>query len=139
MAPFQAKAILGEPIKKWDIIGIVFGFIGMLMIIRPFGSTSSDVTDVSSVDQDSSGVSKDLIGSGISLFAAFNAALAIIYIRKLSDQVHCTLQPMYYMLAMAIFCPIWSLFMPVKNVTALTDYRISLYLAVLGLALIAFG
>lgn len=33
MAPFTAKAILGEPIKKWDIIGILFGFTGMLMII----------------------------------------------------------------------------------------------------------
>lgn len=33
MAPFLGKAILGEPIKKWDIIGILCGFSGMLMII----------------------------------------------------------------------------------------------------------
>ena len=33
----------------------------------------------------------DLIGCGISLAAALCAALAIIYIKKLADQVHCTL------------------------------------------------
>ena len=36
MAPFLGKAILGEPIKKWDIIGIICGFGGMLMLIQPF-------------------------------------------------------------------------------------------------------
>lgn len=31
-----------------------------------------------------------MIGCGFSLVAAINAALAIIYIKKLSNQVHCT-------------------------------------------------
>lgn len=82
---------------------------------------------------------RDMIGSGISLLAAFNAALAIIYIRKLSGQVDCTIQPMYYMLSMSIFCPIWSLVIPVTKVANLTDYRDSLYLAIFGLALVLFG
>ena len=33
MAPFLGKAILGEQVKKWDIIGILFGFCGMLMLV----------------------------------------------------------------------------------------------------------
>lgn len=33
MAPFLGKAILGEPIRKWDIIGILCGFSGMLMLV----------------------------------------------------------------------------------------------------------
>ena len=33
MAPFLGRAILGEPIKKWDIIGILCGFGGMLMLV----------------------------------------------------------------------------------------------------------
>ena len=33
MAPFLGQAILGEPIKKWDIIGILCGFGGMLMLV----------------------------------------------------------------------------------------------------------
>ena len=36
MAPFLGKAILGEPIKKWDIVAIVCGFAGMLMLVHPF-------------------------------------------------------------------------------------------------------
>ena len=33
MAPFLGKAILGEQVKKWDIIGICFGFCGMLLLV----------------------------------------------------------------------------------------------------------
>ena len=33
MAPFLGKAILGEPIKKWDVIAILCGFAGMLMLV----------------------------------------------------------------------------------------------------------
>ena len=36
MAPFFSYLILGEKVKKWDIIGILIGFIGMLMLVRPF-------------------------------------------------------------------------------------------------------
>ena len=79
-----------------------------------------------------------MIGCGISLLAALNAALAIIYIRKLSDKVHYALQPMYYMLGMSFFCPIWSLAIPVTKAVNLTSYTTSLYLAVFGLAMVGF-
>ena len=36
MAPFLSRAILGEPIKKWDIIAILCAAVGMFMIIQPF-------------------------------------------------------------------------------------------------------
>lgn len=81
----------------------------------------------------------DLIGCGISLAAALCAALAIIYIKKLADQVHCTLQPMYYMLGMSVFCPIWSLVLPVTKAADLTLYGWQLYLSMFGLACVAFG
>ncbi len=45
---------------------------------------------------------------------------------------------MYYMLGMAVFCPIWSLVLPVKNVENLTMYSWELYAAVFGLASVAF-
>ena len=70
--------------------------------------------------------------------AAVNAALAIIYIRKLADQVHCAVQPMYYMMGMSVFCPVWSLVLPVKKAADLTLYGYELYLAIIGLALVAF-
>ena len=37
MAPFLSRAILGEPIKMWDIIAILCGFGGMLLLVHPFG------------------------------------------------------------------------------------------------------
>ena len=33
MSPFLAKWMVDERIKTWDIVGIVFGFIGMLMMV----------------------------------------------------------------------------------------------------------
>ena len=36
MAPFLSYFILGEPVRRWDIIGVMVGFVGMLMLIRPF-------------------------------------------------------------------------------------------------------
>jgi len=36
IAPFLARWMLKEPIKKWDIIGIVLGFTGMLLIVQPW-------------------------------------------------------------------------------------------------------
>ena len=96
MAPFMSKAILGEPVKKWDIIGILCGFGGMLMLVQPFKEMRTDpalLTDLTSSTEDEIEPSgrNDLLGCGISLLAAVNAALAIIYIRKLADQVHCSL------------------------------------------------
>jgi len=45
---------------------------------------------------------------------------------------------MYYMLAMAVFCPIQGLVLPVKDVIDLTLYSWQLYLGVFGLACVAF-
>lgn len=36
MAPFLGRAMLGEVVKKWDVIGILCGFAGMLLLIQPF-------------------------------------------------------------------------------------------------------
>ena len=33
MAPFLSYCILGEPVKKWDIIAVICGFVGMLMLV----------------------------------------------------------------------------------------------------------
>ena len=79
-----------------------------------------------------------MIGCGIAVSAALCAALAIIYIRKLADQVNAAVQPMYYMLGMAIYCPLQSLFIPVTKAAELTLYGWELYLATFGLAVVAF-
>ena len=124
IAPFLGRAILGEAIKKWDIIAIMLGFGGMLMLVNPFGSSEDPATTTVEADteMEEGGKMRDLIGCGIAVLAATNAALAIIYVRKLSDQVHVTLPPLYYWLIFCLSCPIWSLVLPVKEVGELTVY-----------------
>lgn len=42
MCPFMAHYICGEKIKLWDIIGILFGLTGMILIIHPWNMAVSD-------------------------------------------------------------------------------------------------
>ena len=45
---------------------------------------------------------------------------------------------MYYMLGMSVFCPIWSMIVPVTKAADIAIYGWELYLAVFGLAVIYF-
>lgn len=36
IAPFLASWMLKEPVKKWDLIGIILGFNGMLCLVQPW-------------------------------------------------------------------------------------------------------
>ena len=98
---------------------------------------TSSTTEITQSEEENSGMN-DLIGCGLALIAALNAALAIIFVRKLADQVHCAITPMYYMMGMCIFCPIWLLVIPIQKATDLTLYGYELYLAIFGLALVYF-
>ena len=42
MIPFFARIIVKEKILKWDFVGILIGFIGMVLVIEPFGKLSLD-------------------------------------------------------------------------------------------------
>ena len=72
MCPFLARCILNEPIKTWDIIAVLVGFVGTLMLVQPFAKS----------DQESG---SDLIGCIIGLASGFFAALAVVYLRKLAE------------------------------------------------------
>jgi drug/metabolite transporter (DMT)-like permease len=76
MSPFIAKFMLGEKIKKWDIIGITIGFIGMLMIIQPFDNKGVTA---------SKGWLVTVIGCILALMAAYMSATALVYIKKLNN------------------------------------------------------
>ena len=72
MCPFLARCILNENIKLWDIIAVIFGFIGTLMVVQPFGESEEDGAN-------------DIIGCTIGLGSAIFAALAVVYLRKLAE------------------------------------------------------
>jgi len=38
---FFSWIMLGEIISKWDIVGIIGGFIGMLMVMQPFKTSEN--------------------------------------------------------------------------------------------------
>ena len=113
MCPFLARCIIGEAIKLWDIVAIVLSFIGMLMLVQPFGGgqPAQEVLDGVTTESEPS---TDLLGCSIALLAALFAALAVVYLRKLADQVHFTVVPMYNLLGATILSPIWSIIAPVK-------------------------
>ena len=88
------------------------------MLVQPFGGSepTAEVFDGVTVQRESS---TDLIGCLIALIAALFAALAVVYLRKLADQVHFTVVPMYNLLGATLLSPIWSIIAPVKTVDAL--------------------
>ena len=42
MLPFMAKCMLGEKIKLWDIVGIISGFVGVLILVQPWKVPEDD-------------------------------------------------------------------------------------------------
>jgi len=40
---FLASQLLDEQIKKWDIVGILLGFVGMVLLVRPWESKEGDL------------------------------------------------------------------------------------------------
>jgi len=83
--PFLAAYILQEHVKKWDVIGIIFGFTGMLLLVQPWKDTTGNITLVN-----------DLIGSSFGLASGFLAAVAMVYTRQLATNLHFTVQPFYF-------------------------------------------
>ncbi len=78
-APFLASWMLKEPVRKWDLIGIVLGFSGMLCLVQPWKS-NLNVSESA----------KDFIGCCFGGIAALTAAIAIIYTRRLTGSLHYT-------------------------------------------------
>ena len=118
--PFLATYILNEKVKTWDIIGIIFGFTGMMLLVQPWKSAEN----ISAAN--------DLLGSIFGILSGVLAAVALIYTRKIATNIHFTVQPFYFQLATNIMSSIWSL------VPFHTDkspiYSFQMYLCVLALA-----
>ena len=68
MIPFFAACILGDKIRKLDIIAIIFSFIGMFLIIQPFGNHAQN--------QD---FKNDTMGIIMAFLGAVASTLAVVY------------------------------------------------------------
>jgi drug/metabolite transporter (DMT)-like permease len=102
LIPFLADKMLGEAIKKWDIIGILLGFIGMICLTRPWASANEESKN-------------DLIGCFFGCLAATTMALAMVYTRKLASgqyKIHWSSQTFHYVFAGLIMNSIWGFAQP---------------------------
>jgi drug/metabolite transporter (DMT)-like permease len=78
MLPFMAKWILGEKVRFWDVVGIVSGFAGVLIMVQPWKVPEAVPGEVDPT------FSMDMIGCGIAVIAALFAAVAITMMRRLA-------------------------------------------------------
>jgi len=101
--PVIAHFYLHEKMYKWDIIGIILAFVGMLLIIQPFKADEEGVVKEFST-------LSDIVGALCSLFAAFNSATVIIMMRLLSTKIHNSIIAFHYFLGGLIISPVWSFF-----------------------------
>ena len=123
--PFLAYKMLGEPIKKWDIIGILLGFVGMICLVRPWVSSEEDLA-----------VKSDLIGCTFGFLAAVSMAIGMIYTRRLASgtyKIHWSVQTFYYVFAGLIMNAVWGF---IKPSLKQTHYSAEFYLWAVGLAMI---
>lgn len=90
----------------------MIGFAAMVMIIQPFKMIKTpDLED----GQDSAAAQKlkeesnhEILGDVLALMAAVAGALAIIFVRKVSQDLHNSVIGFYYTLGNLIFSPLWS-------------------------------
>lgn len=106
MIPFFALCILKEPLRKQDIIAIIISFVGMILIIQPFKTDSLE-----SVEGESfwDSFKYELVGIVFALLGAVSGALAIIFNRKVSQELHFTVVAFWYVSSNVLLCPIWSI------------------------------
>ena len=80
-----------------------------------------------------------MIGCLIALCAAFFGGLAVVYLRKLADQIHFTLVPLYNQLGAALLAPIWTTISPVTKVSDLPIYGWAFFLMIIATVIVSFG
>jgi drug/metabolite transporter (DMT)-like permease len=127
VVPFLAYWIIGEPVKKWDIIGISSGIVGMLLIVRPWA------------DADFKGFLNDMIGCSFAIASAITASLALVYIRKLASgefKINWTINTLYFMIALNLINSLWEFGRPSPKVT-LYSGEMYLWALVIGLIFVA--
>ena len=115
MLPFMAKCLLGEKIKVWDVIGIIAGFSGVLILVQPWKVPEDEMGNNSFAD--------NMIGCGFAVGAAISAALALTFLKRLTNRVNFEVIPFYYCLGSCLLMPLWTLVAdPVKTSAELPVY-----------------
>ena len=86
--PFLAYFFIGEQISKIDVLALLMGFIGIIMINNPFSEYDSS--------------NSELFGGFIAALGGIFASFAWVVIRKMGGKVHFTVPPFYFSLGWTI-------------------------------------
>jgi drug/metabolite transporter (DMT)-like permease len=117
-SPFIAFYTLGETVKSADLIGVVLGFGGMLLMLQPWSS------------QEQNSLETDIIGFVWALLGAVVSAWLFVFCRMISNTFHYTVPLFFYMQLSCLSTPLVKLFTPDTRVGMLPIYSLELYLYV---------
>ena len=132
MLPFFARCILKEKILKWDVLGICIGFAGMILIVQPY----KVVGNAPQSDENKAALLNEIIGDLLALAAAVAGALAIVYVRQVTQNLHNSVIGFYYTLSNLLLAPLWTFIVQRK---AFPEYSWALFGILIGTGLLYFA
>lgn len=94
--------VIAEPLRTLDLVGVGFGTLGMLLIVKPWQAESQSAVN-------------ELIGSAFSLLGAFCNAYACVLQRKISlggAEVHWILCSFWFFVSFVVIGGTWGFFLP---------------------------
>lgn len=100
--PYFCGLINKDKILKWDVIGIIGGLVGMLLVVQPFKEHTAHKA-----------FWEDLVGCMIAFLACLLCALGVVYVQKLAKSgVHFTVSCFYFGVGSLFTSPLITYFKP---------------------------
>ncbi|SMN22055.1 similar to Saccharomyces cerevisiae YMR253C Putative protein of unknown function [Maudiozyma saulgeensis] len=109
-----AWVVLREKINRWEVLGSIVSFIGVVLIIRPpflFGTNINGSSDGSSVVE-TSNPKERLIATMVALWGALCGSAVYIIIRFIGKRAHAIINVSYFSLTTLIISTVGVVFIP---------------------------
>jgi len=109
-----AWVVLREKINRWEVLGSMVSFIGVVLIIRPpflFGSNINSNSDINNVVE-TSNPSDRLMATMVALWGALCGSGVYIIIRFIGKRAHAIINVSYFSLTTLIISTIGVVFIP---------------------------
>ena len=107
--PFLSCILLKEMPLKLDVIAILTGFVGMVLIMQPWKSVDDTQILI--------GKNDEWIGLLLAFVACISGAFLLTLNRQLAKTLNFRLIAFYNMLSTCLFSSVWSFLVPRENVT----------------------
>ena len=101
-ASLFATCVLKEKITRYDVMSLVCSFTGVIIIINPFSSNSTQIPTTNEAAKEYNYVKGGLFG----IMASFFGGLIALCMRHMRDGIHYSLSPFWLSIACTIHAPI---------------------------------